>query len=84
MIFNCKQCGIESEWHERGRMKKFCSQKCQINYHNNKNMNRKPYRTSWVRTGFVKVPERVFTTPLDRYMDSATLIEMKRLEVDEA
>tara|TARA_Y100001956_G_scaffold8908_1_gene7597 strand:- start:53 stop:307 length:255 start_codon:yes stop_codon:yes gene_type:complete len=84
LIFNCKQCGIESEWHERGRMKKFCSQKCAIIFHKNKNMNRMPYKSSWVYTGFVKVPERVFTTPLDRYMDSATLIEMKRLEVDEA
>jgi len=67
-----------------GKPKKFCNYRCGVNFQQKKNAKRTPVRNAWVFTGFVKVPERNFTIPLDRYMDSATLIEMKRLEADEA
>jgi len=81
--FNCKECGIESQQLPRGRIKKFCSSKCQVLYNRKKNESRKPTGHAWVFTGFVKIPERHFTITLDRYLDNSTLFEMRRLEASE-
>lgn len=79
-MFNCLECGVEREQNSHGKRRKFCSGICGIRYNQKKNGRRTPLRNAWTFTGYVKIPERNFTTPLDDYMDSATLFEMKKLE----
>ena len=82
-MFNCLECGVEREQNSHGKRRKFCSGICGTRYNQKKNGRPSEFEllnTTWTFTGYVKIPERNFTTPLDDYMDSATLFEMKKLE----